>query len=312
MSAPLSPVAEYVRTLQLKRESTLAAARTFQLLAESLPDARWVKRFEILARRLTNCMISMTWRVVTEPGQATRVIIHNKRDCRSRFCSVSAGWMAKRQGKRINAIIDEIHEYPETRDARALFLTLTLPAQELDGASVKPLQMALGRFWKMPQVREHTLGHLESIECKVSGSAENPRLHIHAHCLVYVRGGPDGYFANDVPRIHQRVWASWWQLASRLEQRPVVDIRACRGRDGSTDRRAVIAAARETAKYAISSAGLYRKTDKGIVVDPAVALALYNALRGKHLVKFDRCFKDADKRLKQRARSQSATDAIGT
>jgi plasmid rolling circle replication initiator protein Rep len=307
MSAPLSPVAEFVRTLQLKRESTLAAARTFQLLAECLPETRNVNRFEILARRLTNCMISMTWRVVTEPGQATRVRIHNKRDCRSRFCSVSAGWMAKRQGKRINAIIDEIHvEYP---DARALFLTLTLPTQSLQRASVKPLQTALARFWKMQQVREHSLGHFEAIECKVT---ESRTLHIHAHCLVYVRGGPDGYFANDVPRIHQRVWASWWQQASRLDRRPVVDIRACRGRDGSTDRAAVRAAVREAAKYAISSAGLYQKTDKGIVVDPAVALALYNALRGKHLVKFDRCFKDAEKRLKQRARTQSATDAFGT
>jgi hypothetical protein len=104
-------------------------------------------------------------------------------------------------------------------------------------------------------------------------------------------------------------WSSL-QRAFCLTPIGIVRIRACRGRDGSTDRSAVAAAAREVAKYAI--AGLYQKTDAGIVVDPAVLLALYTALRGKHLLKFDRCFKDAEKRLKQRARTQSATDAFGT
>lgn len=197
---------------------------------------------------------------------------------------------------KVNALLDEI--WSEHADARALFLTLTLPTQPLRGASLAPLQRALKRFWAMPEVLEHTLGQLTSIEAKVSGTNEEPTLHFHAHCLVIVPA--DYYFATGLPRIHQTVWARWWQKASRLDRKPVVDIRAVRAPDGATDSDAARGAVREVAKYAISTS-FFEHSNDGIRVDPLIALALHAALRSKRLVRVDRCFKAAEKRLKQKA-----------
>lgn len=199
---------------------------------------------------------------------------------------------------KINFLYDEVMvEHP---NARALFLTLTLPTQPIATASLKPLQDALKRFWAMPEVQQHTLGQVTSIEVKVTGTKDAPTLHVHAHCLVMV---PASYFANGVPAVHQTRWAAWFQTAARLDRKPVLDIRAVRGRDGAIDPAAVRSSLREVTKYAISSKGFFVHSDEGISVDPLVTLAVHNVLRNARLVRWNRCFKDAEKRLKRKTRA---------
>ncbi|HRD74683.1 MAG TPA: protein rep [Hyphomicrobiaceae bacterium] len=255
-----------------------------------------------LARRIEACATSFHVRVRTPRGEATEIITRNQRDCRSRLCPISAAWSAATMRRKVQALIDEV--FAARPDARALFLTLTLPAQPAVSASLKPLKAALKRFRAIPDVIANTRGIFISIEVTVGGTPDAPTLHIHAHGLVIVDGGPGGYFKGGVPRVHQTTWAQWWQTAARLDRKPVVDIRAARGPSGETDPASVRRSAAELAKYAISPAH-FAHDDNGITADPTIVLALHTLLKGQQLVSFDRCFKDAQQRLKTNPRNPS-------
>lgn len=302
----ISPTQRITMRLALRRESAKATARAFAYLADQSEGTRFGRACESQSRRIEACATSIHWRVVTPPNEPTRVIIRNQRDCNSRFCALSAARNATKTVKKVRALVDEIHV--ENPDARALFLTLTLPAEtDLRRTSVAPLERALKRFWAMPDVKAVTLGQLTAIEASCAGTPEAPYVHVHAHCIVYV---PASYFANGVPAVHQTTWARWWQTAARLNRKPIVDIRACRGFDGSTNHEAVLAAVRECAKYAVST-NIFQHTSHGIEVDARYLAALFVMFRNRRLLRYGRLFKASEKLLKAKARQQSNTQEFG-
>ena len=286
-----SPTQKFTSRLELRQRSKKAMASTYWTVADSTGSRRFASR----ARRMTACALSFYYRVVTPDNDATRVEISNTRPCRIRTCPACAAYGAKLMREKMNLLFNEVlTEHP---DARILLLTLTLPSQPIATCSLDSLQAALKRFWKMPEVRGVTLGQRTSIEAKMSGTKEHPTMHGHAHCGVVVKGPV--YFITGLPAVHQTTWASWWQKAAKMDRKPVVDIRAVKSWDGATDPAAMARAWREITKYAFSPEGVFQHGEDGITVDPAVVLALDNALRNKRLCTYDRCFKDAAKRLKK-------------
>jgi len=160
----------------------------------------------------------------------------------------------------------------------------------------------------MDEVRAVTLGHVCSIEAKISGTPDTPTLHAHAHCGVMV--DERTYFHGGVYKVHQRQWVRWWNDAARVDpsQHLICDIKAMKGPNGETDPQSLRRSFVEVCKYAIAPKDLYHHSDDGISVDPRVALALYTALRGKRLVTYDRCFKRAEKRLSRKAKEAPGTN----
>ena len=94
--------------------------------------------------------------------------------------------------------------------------------------------------------------------------------HPHLHCLLMV---PAGYFSHGY--VKQSEWQKQWMMAARLDYAPVIDIRKCRGRPGSSANgtSASLGASLEASKYAAkatdliklgSSLGEYHRQVKGV------------------------------------------------
>ena len=95
-------------------------------------------------------------------------------------------------------------------------------------------------------------------------------VHPHLHCLLMV---PAGYFSHGY--VKQSEWQKQWMMAARLDYAPVIDIRKCRGRPGSSANgtSASLGASLEASKYAAkatdliklgSSLGEYHRQVRGV------------------------------------------------
>jgi len=96
--------------------------------------------------------------------------------------------------------------------------------------------------------------------------------HPHLHVLLIV---PASYFSHGY--VRQTTWQQWWMESARLDYAPVVDVRRCRAKQGSSDPDAEnVGAACEAAKYAAKATDL-------LALGPRLP-ELHHQLKGVRLV----------------------------
>jgi len=149
-----SPIEEFVAKVALRRESAEATIAALAVATESC-DPKVAQKIRRLIVRQENCLNSFYLRVTQPDGGASVISISNKRPCRSRHCSPCSPWLAKLKYEKIVGLYDEVLvEHPT---AVPLLLTLTLPTQPIDSATLVPLQTALKRY-EPPRVRRRLFG----------------------------------------------------------------------------------------------------------------------------------------------------------
>jgi len=145
------------------------------------------------------------------------------------------------QARFLQALPAIVDEFPRHR---WLLLTLTVqncPIDELRD-TLQAMNQAWNRLRLRPEFRQVT-GWVRSTEVTrgADGSA-----HPHFHCLLMV---PPSMLAKNY--VTQARWVELWEQCARLDYKPVVDVRAVRGKKGDKSQNAGITGAIETLKYAV-------------------------------------------------------------
>lgn len=212
------------------------------------------------------------------------------------------------EAKRANALArDTIELFDDVWElspgARILMLTLTSRSRPLDQtrAMLVDHQKTLKAFWGYERLLTATLGHFTNIEITFNIKNGNVLVHVHSHSLVVVERGA----LADHRYIRQVEWVALWQRALKADYKPVVDIRAVKGRDGlSTDPHSIKGAVREVCKYCLDTNTYLHHDNGNILVRPDVALAFTVATHRRRLTSMDRIFAQAKKLRKQRRKAE--------
>jgi plasmid rolling circle replication initiator protein Rep len=291
-----------LRRRQLHKASTLAAAQALLVAAKSLPPGRLRTFIGKKARRTEACGAMQHHRLVTPKGEASYVMSSNSRACHNRHCISCEARKANALARDTMELLDYCWEIKP--DARALMLTLTSRNRPLDEtpAMVMAHQKALKAFFAYDRIVKATLGQFGNIEVTFSEKRGQFLAHVHSHHIILV----DPEALSDHRYIRQVEYVALWQRALKANYKPILDIRAIKGRDGlSTDPGSVKSAVREVCKYCLDTQGFIHH-DNGIMrVNPQVAVAFALAVHRRRLTSLDRIFAQA-KKLRAKARKAQA------
>lgn len=291
----LAPQRDRAR-FELKKECIPHVADALIVAAETLPYGPVRKRIVNQARRIQTCALTAYGRVISNPAEGTRFRYSNKRECRNRLCVGGEAERARELTTRIRGLVHQIEKM--SPGARAIFLTLTTANRPIEqvGAMFRDHDAAVKRFFALARIKSSTLGHFTSYEVAVRGTDAAPEAGVHSHSLVFVAKDA----LSDKRYIPQAEYVRLWQQAARLSYKPVVDVRAVRGKNGATDHDAVIEAIPEIAKYVCKPQSyIVHRPDGSIYVNPRVVLALALGLHRRRINRYDRIFADAAKALKR-------------
>jgi len=272
MTAPTVRRSAISRRFARYRMQLAASAAVGAALRDAPPLFTLAKqrRLKILARRISACAVSTSIRMVTPPGEPTRIIYRNKRRCRSGLCPPCARQRARETVQRIGAILDTTTAAaPQMRFA---FLTLTsrnMPIEQT--AQMLSLhEKALDRFFRNPRIKRAIVGHATGIEIAIRSQAGQWQAGVHSHSLVALA---DGYFDRTADLyLSQRAIVELWRKAIRADYKTICHIKAIAGTDAAR------ASLTECLKYAVAPHRLFEHTDNSIKVNPLVAAHLADAL----------------------------------
>lgn len=300
---PLSPTRRRFNRWLLKHACQRATVAALDQAAASATGPEQA-RCAIAAKRIGACHASISFRIVTPPGEASRIVIRSPRGCRNAICVVCNGFKASDGRKRANellAIVCETHEI-------LAFLTLTQANRPLDEmpAMFAHHEQSLRRFWVMAPIRRAFLGHLTSIEIAIRGKVRR-EAGVHSHSIVvlhehYLSRQHDLYLDN--PAL-----SALWGRAVRAEK-PIVDIRRIRGPEGALDPQALTSAVFECVKYSVAPHKLFDRAATGPIADPDVMRLLLTTLWKRRTVRYGGVVAQAQKTLRERrkhARLQEST-----
>ncbi len=201
------------------------------------------KDFEKYAARINGCsgLLRFGWADDAETGES-KLKLKEAHFCRVRYCP-TCQWRRSlmHQARFLQALPAIVDEFPRHR---WLLLTLTVqncPIDELRD-TLQAMNQAWNRLRLRPEFRQVT-GWVRSTEVTrgADGSA-----HPHFHCLLMV---PPSMLAKNY--VTQARWVELWEQCARLDYKPVVDVRAVRGKKGDKSQNAGITGAIETLKYAV-------------------------------------------------------------
>ena len=202
--------------------------------------------------RMSECAQSLEYALKSNDEGEIKLKLRNTRFCRVRHCPVCQWRRSLMWRARFFKALPEIRaKYPT---GRWLFLTLTVKNCAI--AELRKTLTWMNTAWKRLTQRKDfpALGFIKSVEVTrgTDGGA-----HPHFHCLLFV---PASYFSHGY--ISQSNWATLWQSCLKSDYTPVVDVRAVKGKKGTsnatadTSDEAMMVAACETLKYAVKPGDL--------------------------------------------------------
>lgn len=205
--------------------------------------------YDRYAERIEDCSKWLEFALRTaETGEMTPKLFA-ARFCRVRHCPVcqwrkSLMWRAR----FLKVMPKVIADHPS---ARYVFLTLTVrncPVQDL-----KQTVMAMNAAWHRLIKRKQfpAVGFVRSLE--VTRNSQDNTAHPHFHCLLMVK---PSYFSTGY--LSQLAWTDLWQDCLKVDYKPVVNIKAVKGKKGkqSEGTDSLIPAICETLKYSVKEADL--------------------------------------------------------
>lgn len=199
--------------------------------------------FERLAERMADCsgMLRFGWRDDPETGES-KLRLKEAQFCRVRHCP-TCQWRRSlmHQARFLAALPAIVEQYPRHR-----WLLLTLTVQNCPITELRQTLQAMNKAWNRlrlrPEFRQVT-GWVRSTEVT---RGKDGTAHPHFHALLMV---PPSMLAKNY--VTQSRWTELWQETAKLEYKPVVDVRAIRGKKGDKSQNAGITGAIETLKYAV-------------------------------------------------------------
>ncbi|MDQ8699263.1 protein rep [Hyphomicrobium sp. LHD-15] len=276
----LSPVTRRYRRYKMQRAASAAVAQALQRAPNILGMAKH-RRIQVVARRIAACAASTTIKLLTPPGDASRIVYRNKRRCRVGLCMPCARVRAKEANQRIAVRLDAIlAEAPQNR-----FIFLTVTSRNRSVAEVANMladhERALNRFWRSNEIARAITGHVTGIEIALRGSNDAREAGVHSHTVAAVH--PDYFDRKADLYLSQRRLVHLWRRALRADYNPICHVTAVPAGDN------VRASLRECVKYAVAPHKLFERGNAK-TVDPLVALYLADALYKRRLIRFGGVF----------------------
>lgn len=291
---PSSPIAKKLQALNLHRESSLATARACEEASYACTrhERVWFRK---MAKRIEACAVTFHARVVTPPGEPTRLELSHRRDCKAPICQLSARSRSRKLRKKILAIIDRVQAaHPKVTFVLLTVTTVNRPWAELP-AMLDDQARGIDRFFKLPEVKRAFTGAIIASEIACRGTDSAPEAGAHAHILLACH---DDYFIRegaDIRYLSQQRITVLFQRALRVDYRPIVWIERVKARDGSTGPASVRKAVAELAKYVCKGADLVKKTSAGLEADPHVIRVLARTLHRRRMLRLTGVFAAASR-----------------
>lgn len=301
-----SSVTAKFKRRSLHKRTKFAVADALRLGAMQLPVGRLRKFIAGKAKRLETCAATQYDRLITPKDGPSFVASSNQRACQIRGLCMGC------EARRAAALAADMADlFPYIWDiapgCRALMLTLTSRNRPLaeTRAMVLDHQKALKAFFGYHRVLTSTLGHVGNIEIDFTEKRGTITAHVHSHHIVMV----EAEALSDHRYIRQAEYVALWQRALKAPYKPIVDIRAIKGPDGSSDTHAVRNALREVCKYCLDTDGFIHHAGNHMLVSPEVAVAFAVATHRRRLTSMDRIFMAARKRRATARKADAHTHA---
>lgn len=181
------------------------------------------------AVRLSNCATYLTY-----TPQASKLRLTNANFCRVRLCPMCQ-W--RRSIKAYAQASQVIARYEEEGQHEYAMLTLTLrncTADELS-CTIDDMMRAWSTLRHRKEWQRVVLGYYRGLEVTHNVNPQSPSYdtyHPHFHALLAL---PKSYYnGHGRNYITQSQWTDMWRAALRADYTPIVDIRKCRLRNGTT------------------------------------------------------------------------------
>lgn len=204
--------------------------------------------------------------------------LENANFCGNRFCPQCSANKSREDALQLATMIDYLkQEY----GYEFIFLTLTAPnipaykAQE----ELKEYSKSFERLFKTKKVKTAIKGYVRKLEMTYN-SVRND-YHPHYHVLLAVR---KSYFTQSSQYISQKEWLRLWANAKKDPTIKSVDIRKFKAKDDLYK--------------AIFEISKYISKDSDYMYSKDVFKVFYKSLKGKRMLSYSGCFKDAVKLYK--------------
>ena len=213
-----------------------------------------------VAKAIGNCALNLGIEVEMPDGEEPQPKLRAVRACNRRVCPFCEWRRTKALRRRFFEGLPKFHEDFPTH--KPIFLTLTVRNVAIEDlkTSITDLHLSWKRMTKCSFFP--TPFWFRKTEVTIDGSLSHREgtamVHPHLHCLLMV---PAGYFSHGY--IRQTEWQKQWMMAARLDYAPVIDVRKCRGRPGSSATGAsdALGASMEASKYAAKATDLIKLGD---------------------------------------------------
>lgn len=204
--------------------------------------------------------------------------LENANFCNNRFCPQCSANKSREDAVQLAAMIDYLkQEYKY----EFIFLTLTAPniPAPMVSEELNIYAKAFEKLFRTKKVKAICKGYVRKLEMTYSVSRND--FHPHYHILLAVN---KSYFTDKKYYISQQEWLKMWIKAKRDPTIEVVDVRKFKAQDDLYK--------------AIFEISKYISKDSDYMYSPEVFKVFYNTLKGKRMLSFSGCFKDAVKLYK--------------
>lgn len=204
--------------------------------------------------------------------------LENANFCNNRFCPQCSANKAREDAVQLAAMIDYLKQKYEYE---FIFLTLTAPniPAPMVSEELNIYAKAFEKLFRTKKVKSICKGYVRKLE--MTYSIKRDDFHPHYHILLAVN---KSYFTDKKYYISQQEWLKMWIKAKRDPTIEVVDVRKFK--------------AQNELYKAIFEISKYISKDSDYMYSPEVFKVFYNTLKGKRMLSFSGCFKDAVKLYK--------------
>lgn len=264
------PKSLFERNDSLKNQNMKAAGYMKRLRDEGLISDNTYEN-------IVSCRYFMRFLRGTEVEEDTGTVLKEEKAevvtasfCHQRFCPFCSKGKAEKDAVHLSTLIKSLEQ-----DHAFIFLTLTMPNVKADCLkdAISKMNNAFNLYFQYVKIATVVKGYVRKLE--VTYNREADTYHPHFHCLIAVR---KGYFSAKEYIKHDD-WLHLWQKAMKDSSISQVNVKRA-GKKGSMEK-------------AILELSKYMAKDSDYLYSYEVFKTFYFALKGRRLIVYGGCFKEA-------------------
>lgn len=264
------PKSLFERNDSLKNQNMKAAGYMKRLRDEGLISDNTYEN-------IVSCRYFMRFLRGTEVEEDTGTVLKEEKAevvtasfCHQRFCPFCSKGKAEKDAVHLSTLIKSLEQ-----DHAFIFLTLTMPNVKADCLkdAISKMNNAFNLYFQYVKIATVVKGYVRKLE--VTYNREADTYHPHFHCLIAVR---KGYFSAKEYIKHDD-WLHLWQKAMKDPSISQVNVKRA-GKKGSMEK-------------AILELSKYMAKDSDYLYSYEVFKTFYFALKGRRLIVYGGCFKEA-------------------